>query len=317
MPKARAKRAGMFDPELLEDPSVTSFSIPSPTENNLTIELELTTIANSEILDSTSVFKGNERNQELLNQDTLSLLIDKIKDVGFQHTAALGRKVGDKVEVIFGSRRRLATHYAGVDYKIFVANEISDADALALTKSENSHETISLIEKGYNWSKYYYEDKLSFRDISEKILGGTVTHTTVGKAIRAAKIPKSIVLLYPSPNCIGGQTSSKILNLLSKLSDEVQSREDFLTNFIEAHQDLLESEKQAYKENASYTCTHLTNALLNYFENESDDIKLNNKEKWNDHCTVKYNFDGTLKQINFSKLSKAQSEFIKNTLSNL
>ena len=112
------------------------------------IEFQLLRIPANEVKEKTSVFADNAREQSFLNELALSDILITLRDRGQQYPA-VGRWIDDQhIEVLDGSRRRMACILAEQDFLIYVARDINTKHAKFLSDVANAHKPLSLYERG-------------------------------------------------------------------------------------------------------------------------------------------------------------------------
>lgn len=147
-----------------------------------------------------SVWKGNPRQQELLNETTCADLLEGFKTRG-QDFAAIVRPVKDNAdydfEVIVGSRRRWTAEFLNMLFLVEVREQLSDEDAYALSHSENADRVrVSDYEDALGMKRAlgsYYRGQITYQ--AQK-LGKSVDY--VSRLLDLAELPEVIVDAYPS-----------------------------------------------------------------------------------------------------------------------
>lgn len=172
------------------------------------VKFTLETIPGSSLESTTCIWSGNERDQELLTEDSLDDLIPSFLLTG-QQTPAFGRRVDGLIEVADGSRRRKAAILTDSDYRILIG-DLDDEQMGALSRLGNDYRPTSAYERGKR-----YAHKL------EKEFGGNVTSLSdaenisrkiITRCINTAKLPKTVVALFNHP----GELSARAGELLYK-----------------------------------------------------------------------------------------------------
>ncbi|AWB65793.1 hypothetical protein C2869_04775 [Saccharobesus litoralis] len=264
MAKKKSNR-NLFD---LEDVGLDSdgvFAIDSPIELERKLEFKLVELAPEHILSETSVPNYNRRVQELLSEQSLSPLIAQIVSSNGQHTPALGRRVGDKIEVIFGSRRRMACHFAGFAFRILVSDDVTQEEAQILSRSENEHKPISLYENGRYWLRLSEEQNLSVRKIAELIESGEVSKSTVQNGIDVARLPLSIIDLFPSPDVVTKRVYDRIQSEIAPATFDAELLNAIVHDF-QVEQTALITEMYGYyiEGDSQFSADKLIKALKEY-----------------------------------------------------
>lgn len=184
---------------------------------------ELVIVKNDDILTATEVDPSNERNQEWLNRYTLHDLIHSIVslDSSTQSEPAIGyRNASGVIMIINGSRRRMATHFSGVNFLVRVlSKDLSKELSLLsrLSRHLNIHRDISIFERGLVYEKY----KTSNKGVNDKSIAVHfgVTAPVVSLALRSNTIPKSWVNAIPYPSETSNRGVQWLLSLMKKLAN--------------------------------------------------------------------------------------------------
>ncbi|MFT4928181.1 MAG: ParB/RepB/Spo0J family partition protein [Phenylobacterium sp.] len=277
-----------------------NITLDSPCTPGRMIEFELRRFEGEAIIEQTSVYSENKRNQQFLTQHSLAPLIDSIK-ISNQVTPAIARKTADGISVIYGSCRRLATYYAKKAFIVLVSNDITDDEAKAITQAENISSHISLIERGYGWLKHQEEGGLTLRQIATDIEGGKVSHTLVGIGINGAKIDAGLLMLYPSINVIGKPTIIKLNKALQ--ADTAITADEIVAAIKDEDQHIIDRLRADYKLDQDINCTELTNLIVSYCQQpkEKQPATIEAAQGWSKHVNVKTNTKGAVTQIKFTK----------------
>jgi ParB/RepB/Spo0J family partition protein len=281
-----------------------NITLDSPCIPGRTIAFELKRYSGEQIINNTSVYQGNKRNQQFLTEHSLAPLIDSIK-LSNQVTPAIARETADGVSVIYGSCRRLATYYANKPFVVLVSNDITDDEAKVITQAENISSHISLIERGYDWLKHQQQG-LTLRQIASDVEGGKVSHTLIGIGINGAKIAAPLLMLYPSINVIGKPAILKLNKALQAHADV--SGADIASQISTDHQLLIDDLRAAYKLDQDSSCTALTHLIVAYCDGEKPLTKVQqNPPGWCEQVKVKTNSKGLVIGVNFDQALSAQA----------
>ncbi len=99
------------------------------------VKFTLEVLRGDSVEKTSRVWSGNERDQELLTEDSLDDLIPSFLLTG-QQTPAFGRRVSGVIEIADGSRRRKAAALTESDYRVLVG-ELDDEQMAALSRLGN------------------------------------------------------------------------------------------------------------------------------------------------------------------------------------
>ncbi len=178
------------------------------------VRYELISVPYNEIELSTTVLESNARDQEFLNNETLSdILASLIKDG--QQFPAIGQRINNKIVVIDGSRRRAACLIAKKTFLIYVTDEdITEEEASFQSWVGNAHKQISIYEYGIKWKSMI--DKGLYKDPKELALFLNKSDSIVYDAINALSIPKELLLTFPAASDLGRPALNKIRKALKE-----------------------------------------------------------------------------------------------------
>ncbi|MEX1843474.1 ParB/RepB/Spo0J family partition protein [Enterobacter cloacae] len=176
----------------------------------------LSTILNGDIEEKTFVDPTvNGRDQRYVTPESVS---DITRTINLQQFfPAIGRIVGDRIEVLDGSRRRAACIFSGVKFEILVTeDEISLEDARQLAKDIQTAREHTLREIGQRY-QLMYANGLSKDEIAR---AEGVSPASVTRAFQAASVPTEMVALFP----VIHELSLADYQLLLKISDDLDSK---------------------------------------------------------------------------------------------
>lgn len=195
--------------------------------NGRDIPLKLRVIPAEAVERVTMVYGGNERDQELLTESSLSDILPTFRDKG-QQFPAIGCEMNGVVVIADGSRRRAAAIIAGRSYRVLVG-ELSDADMKWLTKLGNDYTPPSAYERGKRYArllKHEYDGNLSALAEAEGISRRVLT-----RYIKTAKLPLSVIKAFAVPNDLsmkGGEALSALLpehrDMMIAIAEEIIRR---------------------------------------------------------------------------------------------
>ena len=156
----------------------------------------------------TRVFDQNAREQSFLNEHALSDILSTLKERGQQYPA-VGRFSEDgTIEVLDGSRRRMACILAQQDFLVYVADGIDADHAKFLSDVANAHKPLSLYEKGKEM-----QVKLDMQEAEDqKALAKMFqcSEALVSGALKAADLPLELLQAYPNVVELGRPTIVKL-----------------------------------------------------------------------------------------------------------
>lgn len=159
------------------------------------VKFTLEVIPGSQVEDSSRVWSGNERDQDLLTEDALDDLIPSFLLSG-QQTPAFGRKVSGCIEITDGSRRRKAAILTSSDYRVLVG-DLDDEQMAALSRLGNDYRPTSAYERGHRYAKRLQNEFAG--NISALADAENISRKIITRCIYTAKLPKSVVALFSHP----------------------------------------------------------------------------------------------------------------------
>lgn len=159
------------------------------------VKFTLEVIPSSQVEDSSRVWSGNERDQDLLTEDALDDLIPSFLLSG-QQTPAFGRKVSGCTEVADGSRRRKAAILTSSDYRVLVG-DLDDEQMAALSRLGNDYRPTSAYERGHRYAKRLQNEFAG--NVSALADAENISRKIITRCIYTAKLPKSVVALFSHP----------------------------------------------------------------------------------------------------------------------
>jgi ParB family chromosome partitioning protein len=185
------------------------------------ITFELVRIPADEVANSTVVFAQNAREQTFLNEHALADVLSTLRDRGQQYPA-VGRRTSDnKIEVLDGSRRRMACILAGKEFLVYVADSINGDHAKFLSDVANAHKPLSLYEKGKEMQAKLMSGEAEDQKALAKMF--QCSEALVSGALKAADLPLELLQAYPNVVELGRPTIVKLHKQFNALSDEQQS----------------------------------------------------------------------------------------------
>lgn len=184
----------------------------------------LTSIVSGEIEDKTFVDPAvNGRDQRNVTPESVS---DITRTITLQQFfPAIGRAVGDRIEVLDGSRRRAACIFSGAKFEILVTeDEISLEDARQLAKDIQTAREHTLREIGQRY-QLMHDNGMSKDEIAR---AEGVSPASVTRAFQAASVPADMITLFPVIN----ELSLADYQLLLKLSEDLENKRVPLSELI-------------------------------------------------------------------------------------
>lgn len=193
------------------------------------VSFELVTIPATEVEHRTTVFAQNAREQAFLTNVALSDILDTLQEKG-QQFPAVGRLSADgTIEVLDGSRRRMACIYAHKDFLVYVGKDITTAHAKFLSDVANAHKPLSLFERGKEMQMLLESGKVA--DQKELAKHFQCSEAIVSGALKAATLPLELLTAYPSVADLGRPTIVKLHRSFNQLSSVKQA--ELLTHLKE------------------------------------------------------------------------------------
>lgn len=181
------------------------------------VKFTLETVPGNAVERTTRVWAGNERDQDLLTEESLDDLIPSFLLTG-QQNPAFGRRVEEGIEVADGSRRRKTAILTASDYRVLVG-DLDDEQMDALCKLGNDYRPTSAYERGKR-----YATRLGSEfggNISSLAAAENISRKIITRCINTAKLPKELIALFSHP----GELSARAGDALQKSFSE---KEDLL-----------------------------------------------------------------------------------------
>ena len=181
------------------------------------VKFTLETVPGNAVERTTRVWAGNERDQDLLTEESLDDLIPSFLLTG-QQNPAFGRRIEEGIEVADGSRRRKTAILTASDYRVLVG-DLDDEQMDALCKLGNDYRPTSAYERGKR-----YASRLGSEfggNISSLAVAENISRKIITRCINTAKLPKELIALFSHP----GELSARAGDALQKSFSE---KEDLL-----------------------------------------------------------------------------------------
>ncbi|SHO54550.1 ParB/RepB/Spo0J family partition protein [Vibrio quintilis] len=181
------------------------------------VTFELVTIPAEDVATKTVVFEQNSREQAFLNEHALSDILSTLRERGQQYPA-VGRKASDgKIEVLDGSRRRMACILADQPFLVYVAENVNEEHAKFLSDVANAHKPLSLYEKGKEMLTKLESGEAEDQKALAKMF--QCSEALVSGALKAADLPLELLQAYPNVVELGRPTIVKLHKQFSALDD--------------------------------------------------------------------------------------------------
>ncbi|CAK6466173.1 Protein SopB (plasmid) [Klebsiella pneumoniae] len=212
------------------------------------VKFTLETVPGNVVESTTRVWAGNERDQDLLTEESLDDLIPSFLLTG-QQNPAFGRRVEEGIEVADGSRRRKTAILTASDYRVLVG-DLDDEQMDALCKLGNDYRPTSAYERGKR-----YATRLSSEfggNITYLAAAENISRKIITRCINTAKLPKELIALFSHP----GELSARAGDALQKSFSE---KEDLL---LEQVRQLAERKTAGVIFEADEVIQALNNSLL-------------------------------------------------------
>ncbi|MFV0446994.1 MAG: ParB/RepB/Spo0J family partition protein [Vibrio sp.] len=185
------------------------------------VTFELMRIPSAEVEAKTKVFSANAREQSFLNQHALSDILSTLNERGQQYPA-VGRRMADgTIEVLDGSRRRMACILAEKEFLVYVADDINAEHAKFLSDVANAHKPLSLYEKGKEMQAKLDSGEAEDQKALAKMF--QCSEALVSGALKAAALPLELLQAYPNVVELGRPTIVKLHKQFNELSDSQRS----------------------------------------------------------------------------------------------
>ncbi len=185
------------------------------------VTFELVKIPAHQVANSTSVFAQNAREQSFLNEHALSDILSTLKVRGQQYPAVGRRMTDGGIEVLDGSRRRMACILAEQDFLVYVAEGIEQEHAKFLSDVANAHKPLSLFEKGKEMKAKLASGEAEDQKALAKMF--QCSESLVSGALKAADLPLELLRAYPNVVDLGRPTIVKLHKQYNNLSGEHQN----------------------------------------------------------------------------------------------
>lgn len=184
------------------------------------VKFTLETVPGNVVDSSTRVWAGNERDQDLLTEESLDDLIPSFLLTG-QQNPAFGRRVEEGIEVADGSRRRKTAILTASDYRVLVG-DLDDEQMDALCKLGNDYRPTSAYERGKR-----YATRLNSEfggNISSLAAAENISRKIITRCINTAKLPKELIALFSHPGELSARAGDALQKSFSEKEELLQEQ---------------------------------------------------------------------------------------------
>ncbi|EEM8331880.1 ParB/RepB/Spo0J family plasmid partition protein [Salmonella enterica subsp. enterica serovar Durham] len=185
--------------------------------NGRDVTFNLKVIPSERVEQTTLVYAGNERDQELLTESSLGDILPTFRAAG-QQFPAFGRNINGLIEIADGSRRRAAAIISGREYRVLVG-DLRDEDMKWLTKLGNDYQATSAYERGKRYArllKHQYGN-----NISQLANDEGVSRKIITRNVKVATLPVEVIRAFPSPGDLSAKSGEALAELLPNYRDEL------------------------------------------------------------------------------------------------
>ncbi len=185
----------------------------------------------------------NGRDQNTLTPESVADITRTIKT--HQWFPAIGRfSDGGKIEILDGSRRRLAAIEAKAGLNILVAEadtELTTDDARTIAREVQTAREHSIRDLGVSLLPLW-ESGMKQADIAK---ARQLSVAKVNRALTAARVPLAMIKVFPDPNELSHPNYSELLRYSEMLSDKGIELPDVLELVNDNKQDILQEDLRA------------------------------------------------------------------------
>lgn len=264
------------------------------------VRFTLEAIPGEAVEKTTCIWSGNERDQELLTEDSLDDLIPSFLLTG-QQTPAFGRRAAGLVEVADGSRRRKAAILTSSEYRVLVG-DLDDEQMGALSRLGNDYRPVSAYERG---KRYAYRLENEFAgNITALSDAENISRKIITRCINTARLPKRVVALFNHP----GELSARAGESLYK---SFAGREEMLLKQTE----LLHEQKKA---GAMFEADEVISLLTEILKERSVERKtMSSRHQFAPGATALYKGDKVIVNLDRTRIPANYIEKIESILREL
>lgn len=188
------------------------------------VKFTLEVIPGTEVENTSRVWSGNERDQELLTEDALDDLLPSFLLTG-QQTPAFGRQVSGVIEIADGSRRRKAAILTASDYRILVG-DLDDEQMAALSRLGNDYRPTSAYERGHRYANRLLNEFAG--NVSALAEAEHISRKIISRCINTARLPKSVVALFSHPGELSARSGEALLKAFTDKEEQLKKRAEEL-----------------------------------------------------------------------------------------
>lgn len=262
------------------------------------VKFTLETIPGNQVESQSRVWAGNERNQALLNEESLDDLIPSFLLTG-QQNPAFGRRIDGVIEIADGSRRRKTAILTSCDYRVLVG-ELDDEQMDALCKLGNDYRPTSAYERG---TRYANRLQTEFNgNISALAEAENISRKIITRCINTSRLPHEVMALFSHP----GELSARAGEMLQK---SFLGKEAFLLEQVKI---LSEKKKAGVVFEAEEVTQFLTNALKSAIATKPETATL--KHQFFPGASVQYKGNKVIYNLDRSRLPAECIERIESIL---
>ena len=179
------------------------------------VSFKLETVPADAVEKATMVWIGNERDQQLLTQESLADLIPSFMTSG-QQNPAFARRVSGIIEVADGSRRRQTAIYTHSEYRVLVG-ELDDEQMAWLSTVGNNYRETSAYERGKRYARLLKND---FGDnVSKLAESENISRKIITRCIKTAELPREIIRLFSNPNELSARSGEALAKTFSEYGE--------------------------------------------------------------------------------------------------
>ncbi|MGG1905332.1 ParB/RepB/Spo0J family plasmid partition protein [Enterobacter ludwigii] len=179
------------------------------------VKFTLETVPGNLVEDTTRVWAGNERDQDLLTEESLDDLIPSFLLTG-QQNPAFGRRVAEGIEVADGSRRRKTAILTSSDYRVLVG-DLDDEQMDALCKLGNDYRPTSAYERGKRYAARLTQEFGG--NISALAEAENISRKIISRCMNTAKLPKELIALFSHPGELSARAGEALHKSFSEKED--------------------------------------------------------------------------------------------------
>ncbi|MBK1520815.1 MULTISPECIES: ParB/RepB/Spo0J family plasmid partition protein [Enterobacter] len=179
------------------------------------VKFTLETVPGNSVESATRVWAGNERDQDLLTEESLDDLIPSFLLTG-QQNPAFGRRVAEGIEVADGSRRRKTAILTSSDYRVLVG-DLDDEQMDALCKLGNDYRPTSAYERGKRYAARLADEFGG--NISALAEAENISRKIISRCMNTAKLPKELIALFSHPGELSARAGEALHKSFSEKED--------------------------------------------------------------------------------------------------